>query len=241
MRIFSSILKMRNELYFKGNIVQTARWQGKEAPPAMIEILQVAEKMQMCNSIEQLQIECNPWLPWADEHFEERVSGLPLNPPPSHTKWLTKTSEYFSGDVKFSHSYPERFWSKGLHQGIRFEIADLNTLIEVLRTQPDTRQAYLPMFFPEDLSASLLGERIPCSLGWNFIVRNNKLHCTYAMRSCDAVRHFHNDIYFANRLALYVAEQAQLDVEMGTLLFISTSLHCFENDRYALKKLIGAN
>jgi len=194
----------------------------------------------MAPSVEEARFECNPWLPWADEHFEERVCGMPLNPPPSHTKWLTKTDEFFSDKVKFSHSYPERFWSKGLHTGIRFDIADLGTLVELLKNQPDTRQAYLPMFFPEDLSAAVQGERIPCSLGWHFIVRNGKLHCTYTMRSCDAVRHFHNDIYFANRLSLYIKEATGLDVEMGNLLFISTSLHCFENDRYALKKLIGA-
>jgi len=57
------------------------------------------------------------------------------------------------------------------------------------------------------------------------------------MRSCDVVRHLHNDLYFANRLTQWMIEKSGLDVEVGYLHFSSTSLHCFVNDRYTLKQL----
>jgi thymidylate synthase len=142
-------------------------------------------------------------------------------------------------DDKFSHSYPERMWSKGLHKGIRFDIGDLNDAVALLKNDLYTRQCYIPIFFPEDLSAATGNHRIPCTLGWHLIVRDNKMHCHYPMRSCDAVRHFHNDIYFANRLVMWMIEKVDPKLEVGAIMFTSTSFHCFNNDKYALGKLIG--
>jgi len=71
------------------------------------------------------------------------------------------------------------------------------------------------------------------------MLRNGKLHCSYHMRSCDAIRHLHNDLYFANRLALWLIKECKLrDVVPGQLHFSSTSLHCFVVDKYALGKLV---
>jgi thymidylate synthase len=95
------------------------------------------------------------------------------------------------------------------------------------------------MWFPEDIVAANQGERVPCSFGWHFMERGDELHCSYHMRSCDVVRHLHNDLYFANRLGLWLIQEAGLNCKMGYLHFSSTSLHCFNNDRYTLGRLIG--
>lgn len=212
------------------------RWQGKEDPPPFMEILHASLIGPMYATKEEASTALGANQPWADKHFDERVSGLPLNPPPSHVEWNRGTEAYLM-DEKFSHSYPERMWSKGLHKGIRFEIADLSTAIELLKADPETRQCYIPIWFPEDLSAALKGERVPCTFGWHFMLRDKKLHCSYHMRSCDAVRHVHNDLYFANRLAIYLIEQTGMDAVPGELHFSSTSFHCFKNDAYPLGKL----
>lgn len=236
------IRKARKGLLKMGSVVKTQIWQGKENPPSFIEFLHMSLCVPMAQSEEEASFETCADQPWAKIHFGERISGEPLNPPPSHTMWRTKTEEYFSGDMPnaFSHSYPERLWPKSLlPSGIRFETADLSTAVEVLKKDPTTRQCYIPLYFPEDLSASLAGERVPCTLGWHFIIRNDRLHCFYPMRSCDAIRHFHNDLYFANCLGLWLLESAGLSksVSMGSLHFSATSFHCFENDRYTLEKL----
>lgn len=224
--------------------VNSAMWQGKEVGMDFLELLNVSISAKMKPTIQGAVEQCNPDLPWADQHFEERVCGKPLNPPPSHVNWKAGTEKYLTEDQeKFSHSYPERMWSKGLHTGIRYNIADLNTLVDVLVKDPGTRQAYLPMFFPEDLSASLISERVPCTLGWHFMIRDNYVHCHYPMRSCDAVRHLHNDVYLANRLVLWVIERMQdsgiQGLKPGELFMNVTSMHCFANDMYTLKKMTG--
>jgi Thymidylate synthase len=233
-----AIKLLRTNLLRNGKVIKTKKWQGIENPPEFLELLHARIMIPMSQTIPEMVEECDPMLPWADIHFDERVGGVPLNPPPSHKLWLKGNEEYMSGD-KFSHSYPERFWSKSLHKGIRFPIGDLRDLIQLLKNEPDTRQAYLPIYFPEDIKAATLGERIPCTLGFHFIVREGKLNLFYPMRSCDVIRHMHNDLYMANRLALYVKEQVGLDVELGNLHFVATSLHCFTVDRYAIEKAIS--
>ncbi len=232
------ILRARETLYHYGSIVKTNNWQGDAAPFDFLEILNLNIEMPMCKDLEELTKQTQPFLPWASDHFDERVGGLPLNPPPSHTNWLKDTEDYME-DEKFSHSYPERMWSKGLHKGIRFDIGDLNDAVTLLKNDLHTRQCYIPIFFPEDLSAAKDNKRIPCTLGWHLIVRDNKMHCHYPMRSCDAIRHFHNDIYFANRLVMWMIDQIGKDLEPGAIMFSSTSFHCFNNDKYALGKSIG--
>lgn len=233
------ILHCRKALKNYGDVVETNMWQGRADVPPFLEILNLNAIAPMVDSLDALQELTEAVQPWAATHFEERVCGKPLNPPPSHNQWLKRTDEYLSSE-KFSHSYPERLWPKSLiPDGIRFKTADLYDAAELLKKDPTTRQCYVPMYFPEDLTAANQGERVPCTLGWHFIIRNNKMHCLYPMRSCDALRHFHNDIYFANRLALWIAEQSDLDVQMGNISFSCTSFHCFENDMYMLKQSVG--
>lgn len=230
---------LRKKLIFWGEKISTEMWQGLKEPPEFLEILHVRESFPLGQTIGNFKKQFNPKLPWADEHFLERISGKPLNPPPSHSKWSNKASDYLSKDDKFSHSYPERFWSKGLHTGIRFDIGDLNDLIDLLKSQKLTRQAYLPIYFPEDISAANQGERIPCTLGYHFIIRNNKLDVFYIMRSCDILRHLPNDLYLTARLAHYVLSSIKhKELTLGTIEFATTSLHCFTSDIKLLQNKI---
>lgn len=166
-------------------------------------------------------------------------------------------------EPKFDHTYPERFWPKwagqlefyeatvpqmeehyknedaGPNEGIRFRYGDLQDVIDLLRREPHTRQAYLPIFFPEDTSPD--AQRKPCTLGYQFIMRLGELHCFYPMRSCDLVRHWADDAYLAVRLVLHVISECASDshpvwegVSPGSLTMHMTSLHVFENDMRTL-------
>lgn len=205
-------------------------------------------------------------LPWAEDHFRERVSGDPLNPPPSNAWWPFNVNgnALHKSDEVFSHTYPERYWPKFAniegetdkgrqifvpHIGTRFEYGDLGNVIELLQRSPYTRQAYLPVWFPED-TGSASGQRVPCTLGYQFIIREGsagkRLHVIYHMRSCDFMRHLADDIYMTIRLAHWVRDQLQSSVDdqrfagmtLGTLYFSAGSLHIFEPDRVALGKII---
>jgi len=130
------------------------------------------------------------------------------------------------------------------NEGIRFPYGDLMDVVRLLVREPHTRQAFLPIFFPEDTSPH--AKRKPCTLGYQFIMREAKLHCVYFMRSCDLVRHWADDAYLAVRLLLWVLNTCK-NVELqkddpilwhnttpGSLTMHMTSLHIFENDRRTL-------
>lgn len=199
-------------------------------------------------------------MPWAEDHFQERVGGEPLNPPPSADYWLKpgqadkhRTIEE-DGVAKYSHSYPERMWPKTANMGtpatnwgIRFQYGDLGDIVDLLRREPLTRQAYLPIWFPEDTGAHH-GHRVPCTLGYHFMVREGFVNLTYMIRSVDYVRHFHDDVYLAFRLAQWMRDQLNevtVDqrpmVEVGNLYMHIMSLHAFEGDMPKLRRQHGAD
>lgn len=214
-----------------------------------------------------------PNQPWADAHFEERVSGNPLNPPPSHAIWpfhQQGNAEHMDTTLKFSHTYPERFWPThaghlpaqcgverdgtgfcdfGPTFGIRYMYGDLMDVITLLSRDPSTRQAYLPIWFPEDTGA-ISDQRVPCTLGYHFRLRRGRLNCTYHMRSCDFLRHLRDDVYLAMRLVGWIVDrfnEAELTrggqerssrmVIPGTLTMNIGSLHVFDGDRPQMKTI----
>lgn len=220
-----------------GSVVKANKWQARDVSLGMWEVLNHMFICEVNPDIEELKKQIKPSLPWADEHFAERVSGLPLNPPPSYVNWpYYKQDEKWKVGDKFSHSYPERMWPP-LTIGIRYAYGDLGDLIQLLLDDPYTRQAFLPIWFPEDTGA-VHGERVPCTIGYYFILRNNRLNMIYPIRSCDYRRHFRNDIYMACRLLLWVLDELKesdpgtwRDVKPGTLTMQIWNLHVFEGEQ----------
>lgn len=222
--------------------VDVGQWQGLDIKgdrsKVTWELREASLVIGMPETMSEAQAMIQPNLPWAEDHFEERVGGVPLNPPPSNRWWpfaQADHADHLKGG-KFSHTYPERFWPKqaggmpwNMH-GIRFEYGDLDNVIDRLSKNPLTRQAYLPVWFPEDTGAPE-GERVPCTLGYLFMVRDGKLHVTYNIRACDFMRHFRDDVYMAIRLGQFVAECLPIVVEMGELTMHISSFHIFDGDR----------
>lgn len=200
-----------------------------------------------------------PNLPWAEDHFLERVSGKPWNPPPSASWWPYAQKghkDHTDSDGKFSHTYPERFWPKEAERdtlvydyerdhletrsGIRYVYGDLQDVVSQLHKNPATRQAYLPVWFPEDTGARQK-QRVPCSLGYHFLIRENRLSISYFIRSCDFMRHFADDVYMAGRLAQWVRNELvqrdgpdDLPIPAGLIVdklnMHIVSLHIFKGD-----------
>ena len=235
--------------------VNVGTWQSQKIDMPMLENFNVVVEYDMPDTKQLLAEETGARLPWAEDHFQERIGGEPLNPAPSEAWWpfRKKTSDggtnkdHKSEGEGFSHTYPERFWPKNAGpllelepmQGIRFKYGDLNSIIDLLAREPHTRQAYLPIWFPEDGGAIEAGKRVPCTLGYHFQIRDNKLHISYFMRSTDLLRHYQDDIYMAVRLAHHVADQLNQirsnKLEVGTLIFHTANMHIFEADRQLIE------
>jgi hypothetical protein len=245
------------QMYDYSYEVHTEKWQGKEIKHdpkyTMIETLNLSFSCQMSPDIKEIGEQIKPNFAWADEHFEERVSGLPLNPPPSHVRWpyAQKNNEEFGGLEKFSHTYPERIWPKFASEipnskmsGIRYEYGDFNDVVELMSREPFTRQAFLPIWFPED-TGSVTGERVPCTIGYHFIRRGDWVHVVYYIRSCDFFRHFRDDIYLCAKKVFWLIEKLKEkdpenwnNVKPGMLTMHITSLHAWAVEKSLLKKLM---
>lgn len=266
---FESLFKYFQHQLIHCEVVATGEWQSQDIRDkpmlATHEMTNVSFDMALPNSAKQLAEITGAHLPWAEDHFQERVGGKPLNPAPSEEWWpfaQKVNREHKSEDGgKFSHTYPERMWPKVAnggrdwwgqddfpeepmsHMGIRFEYGDLQDVVNQLARGPLTRQAFLPIWFPEDTGA-VHGKRVPCTLGYHFMIRNNTLQITYYMRSCDLIRHFQDDVYMAGRLAQWVVNKLNDDLlerrheyegwrpmyDVGHLIMHIVSLHCFAGD-----------
>lgn len=257
----------------RSKIVHSARWQGSDIAnrPEMAthEVAHVSFCVDISGDtdLQVLRDDIQPNLPWADDHFEERVSGYPMNPGKQWELWpYAKSAASFLDDRgKFNHNYMERYWPKlaGLpkeptfdvtdfevkfeneqharpdmimprHVGIMYNYGDLNDVVQLLAGDPYTRQAYLPVWFPEDTGGG--SKRAPCTIGYHFLMRDGQLDINYHIRSCDFVRHFRDDLYLTARLLLWVIERAAaLDerwsaVVPGKFIMQIGSLHLFRND-----------
>jgi hypothetical protein len=263
---FEALFKYFQHELIQTDIVATGEWQSQDISDkpmlATYEMTNVSFDLALPAGVEQLAEITGAHLPWAEDHFQERVGGEPLNPPPAEEWWpfAQKVNRDHKSEAggKFSHTYPERMWPKWAGEtyedmsesisvawepmhGIRFDYGDLQDVVNQLARGPLTRQAYLPIWFPEDTGA-VHGKRVPCTLGYHFMIRNNLLQITYYMRSCDLIRHFQDDVYMAGRLAQWVVNElnslwthqggtGQPPLKVGSLYMHIVSLHCFAGDQ----------
>ena len=248
--------------------VTTERWQGIKANTNTRELLNIDISVDL-HRIEDLNYwrgDILPNLPWADDHFLERVCGDPLNPGEQWKHWpWSDSADKFRQSGRFNHNYMERLWPKFARRtedgnlpvrgflrgypevdkrpkfGIGHSYGDLQDLVELLSEEMYTRQAYIPLFFPEDTGKGDGGRKV-CTLGYQIIVRCDQAHIWYPMRSCDFIRHWADDCYLAVRLLIWIIEQCRKrnsnweHISPGTFSMHATSFHIFENDYIELQK-----
>jgi len=148
----------------------------------------------------------------------DRLSGIrgrPSNPGSSHRSRPEVWQQFLNEEGKFDYTYSER-------------LKLFSHLIATLSHDKGTRRAWYPIFWDYDIRKAREKVRVPCSLGYNFQIRNDKLHITYIMRSCDFYTHWAIDVYLAWRLQKYVANE--LKTEVGTFTHFIMSLHVYQKD-----------
>lgn len=235
-----------NKVKHSKEVVNAGIWQATELfkDEEMYVLRNAVADIYVPNNKETLAELTKADLPWAEDHFQERISGIPSNPGITYKYWPyhNNLDESEFKTTIFSHTYQERFWPKranrpndcGENIGLRYSLGDLNDLIQQLKDNPLTRQAYLPIWFPEDTLAAKHKQRVPCTLGYYFWISEGKLFCNYIIRSCDVLRHFRNDVYLTCRLLQYIAKS--INTKVGEVSLFIFNLHLFKNDMYALRK-----
>lgn len=156
------------------------------------------------------------------EELLERIttSGNPGNAYKNDEEYWSQFIHKDTG--QFSYSYPERLYG------------NLEGIVKQITVNRDSRQLWIPIWWEKDFEARDLKHRVPCSIGYHFMVRDNKLHMHYIMRSCDFVKHWAKDIVLAVAFAkeitkAYNAVNTDL-IKVGSFTHTVFSLHGFAKD-----------
>lgn len=246
-RIFKDFTEARGEiardLKEMGVKVDNVMMQDKEGCFPTLELINYSYTVT-----QPMVQDLDPTMPWATTEWGDRVQAIMGNPSPLGTAWLTRAddkmdwSEFIEFDgrplphgvslhearmahpraandpVRLAYSYGERF---ALNDQVM-------RVIRELRRNPQSRQLYVAMWDPYQDSERLGVRRVPCSLGWHFMMRGGKLNITYSMRSCDFVTHWQNDVWLTMMLLDLVCMKT--GNEPGQFSQFINSFHVYEQD-----------
>lgn len=164
------------------------------------------------------------------EHYcqvelQDRFNG-PLNPGNSYKirmdLWQKLMSRNREG--KFDYTYSERIAT----------VNQVENVIEALKDDINSRRAMLMIFTPSDtLHSKGAVTRIPCSISYQFFIRNDKLFVLYYIRSNDYYKHFPVDIIMTALMQKTILERLTATyprLKQGPLIYFGGSLHAYKED-----------
>ena len=159
------------------------------------------------------------------QEHKDRISGKPLNPGNSwkirKSLWQNLMSKK-EGD-KFDYTYAERM------------APQLAYVVEALKDDIHSRRAMM-MIWDQTLDANQMSgfqTRVPCSISYQFLIRNNRLYCVYYIRSQDFYKHFPIDIWQASEIMNWMVKQLKSkykNLKVGSLNYFAGSLHAYNED-----------
>ena len=137
-------------------------------------------------------------------------------------KYFVKTMENFSDDGAI-------LWGAyGWRWRSYFQQDQLESLVRILKREPDNRRAVLQMWDVEgDLNRR--GKDVPCNTHIYFKIRDNKLDMTVCCRSNDMVW----GVYGANAVHMSMLQEymaSMIGVDMGYYRQVSDSFHVYQNE-----------
>lgn len=112
----------------------------------------------------------------------------------------------------------------------------LDSLVELLRREPDTRRAVLVIWREDDLTHD--GDR-PCTLTLQFLIRDDALHMIVTMRSQDVWLGVPYDVFMFSQLQRSLAQQ--LSATVGPYVHNVGSLHLYDRDFERSRRLAYAS
>lgn len=233
MRIYKDCLELITEamrdIWEMGHEVHTDTMQNKVVKGDVNfltkEVINYSYNLLSLQNEDKLFMADPKMLEYCKVELDARISPRWENPGQS---WMVRPdvwTQFLNREKMFDYSYNERI-RKQLQQVVR-----------ELTVRPDTRQAIISIWDPNIDVQNLGGiKRVPCSIYYQFLIRDGKLEIIYNMRSCDVVTHFGVDVWLAFKLMEKVAEW--VGVKPGSLHHNITSFHCYQKDWPKLKSLL---
>ena len=166
---------------------------------------------------------------YCQKELSDRLAGVARNPGEAHKSRYSIWEEFLEDQQKFSYTYSERISDPAL------ESDQIKKVIEELTESPDSRQAIVQIFNYLYDDKNIGGKhRIPCSLHYQFLLRNKKLHGIYCMRSNDLLTHYVVDIWLACQIQMHIAKMLSRrlgeEVGVGSFTYFGGSLHAYAKD-----------
>ena len=158
--------------------------------------------------------------------FEDRLNRAGLNPGNSYKVRLDLWQKLMSKTEgsKFDYTYSERINC----------MRQLDNAITALKDDEHTRRSMIIIFDPKDTKDSVgFQTRIPCSISYQFLIRNNKLMVLYYIRSNDYFKHFAIDIWLTHAIQDYILTQLKNiypNLKCGSLNYYAGSFHAYNED-----------
>ena len=246
MRIYSDCYQLMSEtgrnLWEMGIEVKPKSYQNKIIAGNDDFITKELMAEQYCltslNNVEALFAFDKASKPWAEAELHERVTKGIANPGFAYKIRKDLWEQFLTEEGKFDYTYNERIF----HKSSIATQPNFDRVIMELVNNPDTRQAILPMYSLHDVQYIGGKKRVPCSMYYNFLIREDAngekvLNISYHQRSCDYVTHFGNDVYLAFSLMQEVAKIIM--VKPGKLIHTIDSLHSYKKDWDKLKTPIS--
>lgn len=234
----------QRELKEMGIRVHTQTFQDKNISDLADEYDTMEIRDHAYSVINPMVRDLEPTQPWADAEWAERLSGINgklVNP---GSAWRVRKDEYMDwlefieidskpmpmgmdrdewskqvlkagNRARFAYTYSQRF-------AISYQVQHL---INRLKEDPFTRQGWISIWLTTIDPDRIGRRRVPCTLGYQFMFRDGRLHIHYKMRSCDFDTHFENDIWMAMKLLEYVSKQTHLP--MGSFTHSMDSFHSY--------------
>jgi len=156
---------------------------------------------------------------WAVQELGERLFGYDKNPGEAYKLRENEWKQFLNQKGEFDYTYHERI--KAYEQ--------IPRLIEYLINDPGNRRSILSIWdASKDCEVINQKVRVPCSIDYHFMIRDNQLNMIYRMRSSDFYTHWLNDMFLAMKLNEYIAKK--IEIKPGKLIVYIDSLHAYKRE-----------
>ena len=197
------------------------------------EIMDFGTKFNGCKTLFNIGFELvnpmsnlitTPWRKWskdyADYEWEWYLSENPNADEISKRAKIWKQMQDENGNVQSNYG-----WQLSRNN-------QLKKVIELLRTNPQTRQAVVSIYDGKEIDN--YSYDTPCTLGLQFYITENKLNMSVMMRSNDLVYGFCNDQYTFSKYQKLIADA--LGIQVGTYYHFANNLHIYPR-HYEMNKI----
>lgn len=110
---------------------------------------------------------------------------------------------------------------------------------ECLRRDPGSKRAYIGIFTADEMTTLLpQNHDVPCTIGFQVLIRGERLHWITTMRANDAYRGFVSDAFTFTLFQELLADT--LDLPVGWYMHRVGSLHSFPEDEPSIQAILAS-